>query len=420
MRSFTLTVLVLASACGSTSSSQVDASTPETLDQTAARWNRESADGGQTGVSTTFALQASKIQLSTEAQVALQAPFSITVERVFFVDATVEGTTGLLIIEGSELQVTSGGASNLAVTSLTGTSAGLTFTPKTSLSTNETPLTFPSEWADAKGDFVSGWTLEGSIAASSISGFTRAVLLTTNGAVTLSTPSISFTGASKTVFGFPGVFHAASLNIDDAPVAFSGDFDGGTQMMHVHGGSLAVSGTTVRTSTPVQKTQALIDGGVQLAAEVETRFNSTPVTVVASGKTLVPVIIRETSRVGDAVLSKVEISGTGAAAVSVELANTSLLGSLWKLVGQDAVSTLVLVVPLIALSPALILFDALECLFGTCPRPYPAWLDAGGVERFDLLVQGTLPAGEYDAEVRLTGANHAPQIIPVHFTVTAP
>lgn len=419
MRSFTLTVLVVLSACGSPSS-QVDASTPETLEQTAARWARESADGGDTGISATFALEGSAYQLSTVATVAVEAPFSVTVERVFFVDATVGGNTGLLIIEGSALQVTSGSISGLSITSASGTNTGVTFTPKTSPLTNETTLTFPAEWADAKSDFTSGWNLDGSVGPLSVGGFTRAVLLTPTGAVALPTQSLSFTGASKTVFGFPGVFHAPALSIEGAPVAFSGDFDGGVQMMHVHGGSLALTGSSIATTAPVRETQALVDGGLQLSAEVETRFNSATVTVATNSKTLVPAIVRETSRRGDAVLSKVEISGTGAAAVSVELATTSLLGSLWKLVGQDTVSTLALVVPLIAISPALIIFDALECLFGTCPRPYPAWLDAGGVATFDVLVQGTLPPGEYDAEVHLIGANCPPQIIPLHFTVTAP
>jgi hypothetical protein len=176
----------------------------------------------------------------------------------------------------------------------------------------------------------------------------------------------------------------------------------------------------VKSQGSFQLTQGVTQQGeMLLPADVELAYDTTPVTVKKDQRVLIPVVFREKTLKGDAVLSELQVTGTGKDAVSVPLDHVeTYLESLWATVGQTGIGAPFLAIGLAPLSPFIALGEALGCLFSTCPRAFPIWMETGKVERFHIIVQGKVPPGTYEATVTLVGHNYTSQSIPVHFTVT--
>jgi hypothetical protein len=169
-----------------------------------------------------------------------------------------------------------------------------------------------------------------------------------------------------------------------------------------------------------QLTQAVTqEGTMLLPADVEIAYDTAPVTVKQGQRALIPVVFREKTLKGDAVISELQVTGSGKEAVSVPLDHVdTYLETLWKDVGSTGIEAPFLAIGLAPLSPFIALGDALSCLFSTCPQAYPIWMKAGTTSRFHVIVQGNVPPGTYEATVTLVGRNYTSLQIPVQFTVT--
>jgi hypothetical protein len=176
----------------------------------------------------------------------------------------------------------------------------------------------------------------------------------------------------------------------------------------------------VKSQGSFQLTQGVTQqGAMLLPADVELAYDTTPVTVKKDQRVLIPVVFREKTLQGDAVLSELQVTGTGKDAVSVPLDRVeTYLESLWATVGESGISAPFLAIGLAPLSPFIALGEALGCLFTTCPRAFPIWMETGKVDRFHIIVQGKVAPGTYEATVTLVGHNSTSQTIPVYFTVT--
>jgi hypothetical protein len=177
---------------------------------------------------------------------------------------------------------------------------------------------------------------------------------------------------------------------------------------------------SARSEGSFQLTQAVKqDGILALSPDVELAFDTTPVMVKKGSRALIPVVFREKGLKGDGVLADLQVTGSGKDAVSVPLDHVeSYVEQLWTLVGESGITAPFLAVALAPLTPFIALGEALSCLFSTCPKAYPVWMNASRVDRFHIIVQGKLNPGTYEATVTLTGRNYAPLSIPVQFTVT--
>ena len=192
-------------------------------------------------------------------------------------------------------------------------------------------------------------------------------------------------------------------------------------MVKGHGAEVTLHPGSAKSEGSFQLTQAVKqEGGMALSPDVEIAFDTTPVTVKKGARALIPVVFREKGLKGDAVLADLQVTGSGKEAVSVGLDHVETYarvssGRRWEIRG---IAAPFLAVTLAPLSPFIALGEALSCLFSTCPKPFPVWMNAGKVDRFHVIIQGKVAPGTYEATVTLTGRNYAPLTIPVQFTVT--
>ncbi|CAM3629137.1 hypothetical protein G4177_32150 [Corallococcus sp. ZKHCc1 1396] len=419
----------------------------ESLDTVESRWRRAFKDK-PTGITSTVELSGSSIVLTTKGQAQVDAPgvlvpapaFSSNQRSVFFANAQVGSQTGLLVLEGPQIQFTTGTLGSVDVNSATartqppsgGATPVVALTTQDNVSDASPTATFPEDWggtdkslffADAAVIHASNLTL---------TGFTRGLLITSTGNTPI-TGSVTVSAADRLYWDSKSVIQVATSTVLSPAFALGGEVESGAldspelaassqapSMIKGKQAQVTLSPGKVRSVGSFQLTQGVTQqGGMLQPADVELAYDTTPVTVKKDQRVLIPVVFREKSLKGDAVLSALQVTGSGKDAVSVPLDSVeSYLESLWAKAGQAGIGAPFLAIALAPLSPFIALGEALGCLFSTCPRAFPIWVETGKVERFHIIVQGKVAPGTYEATVTLVGHNYTAQSIPVSFTVT--
>ncbi len=419
----------------------------ESLDSLESRWKRAVKDK-PIGLTSTVDLSGSSIVLTTKGQAQVDAPgvlvpgpaFPNDQRCVFLSNAQVGSQTGLLVLEGPRIEFTSGTLGRVDVSSATARTqppSGST-TPVVELTTQDNTsgsnptATFPDDWSGTdKSLFFSDAAV---IHASNLTltGFTRGLLITSTGNTPI-TGSVTVSSAERLYWDRRSVIQVATSTVHSPEFALGGEVQAGAltspelaassqppSMIKGKQAEVTLRPGSAKSQGSFQLTQGVSQqGAMLLPANVELAYDTTPVTVKKDQRVLIPVVFREKTLEGDAVLSELQVTGTGKDAVSVPLGRVeTYLETLWSTVGQAGISAPFLAIGLAPLSPFIALGEALVCLFSTCPRAFPIWMETGKVERFHIIVQGKLPPGTYEATVTLVGHNYTSQSIPVHFTVT--
>jgi hypothetical protein len=418
----------------------------ESLNSLESRWKGAVASK-PTGVSATLDVTGSSLFLSTEGQAQIDAPAVLTpaplfpkdLRYLFFTNAQVGTETGVLVLEGPKIQLTTGTLGSVDVSGAVahthapdGSPAPtVELTTRDTVSASKPTFTFPADWSNASDAlfFSKAAAIHGSNLT--LSGFTRGVLVTSTGStaitgsVTVASSNLMFWDAESHVdvmastiqspqFALGGAVEAGALTASDLqPLTPPPSMLKGKQAQ------VTLRPGSAKSEGAFQLTQAVTQQGMLLPADVEIAFDALPVTVKKGQRALIPVVFREKGLRGDAVLSDLQVTGSGKDAVSVPLGSVEpFVEKLWKEVGETGIVAPFLAITLMPLTPFIALGDALVCLFTTCPKAYPVWVDAGKVARFHIIIQGTVAPGTYEATVTLTGRNYATLTVPVKFTVT--
>lgn len=428
---------------------QSDAGTPpETLNQRRSRWNAERA-GKPLGVDATFDVSGSPLYLTASGKAQVETPAAVKLgpssqanrRMVFFAEAQVGAQKGLLLLEGDRIQLTSGTLAGVGVqetTSRTHAPDGGPPSPLVALRTVENhdlrkpELTFPEDWAEADSAFFFADAFDAQPSNLTLTGFTRGLLMTAEGNTAI-TGSVTVTSASWMAWDRESLLETQSATVQSPKLAFGGAIEGGAltsaELTPAPPRPVVIKGVEARTTLrpgsaksegSFRLTQALSEQGLLLPAELEIAYDSRPVTVKKDARAVVYVIYREKTLRGDAVLADVQVTGSGKDAVRVPVEQVdTYLGRLWTQVGETGYAAPIFAVPLAILTPWIAIGEWLSCLFTDCPEAYPLWMEAGTVSRFTVVIDGkALPPGSYEAQVTLTGRNHAPFTVPVQFTVT--
>lgn len=419
----------------------------ESLDSVEPRWKRAFRDK-PTGITSSAELSGSSIVLTTSGKAQVDAPgalvpapaFPNNQRCVFFTNAQVGTQTGLLVLEGPRIQFTTGTLGRVDVSSATARTqppSGST-TPVVELTTEDKTsggnptATFPDDWSgtDKSLFFSDGAVIQASNLT--LTGFTRGLLITATGNTPI-TGSVTVSAADRLYWDGQSAIQVETSTVTSPEFALGGEVETGTlsapelsassqppSMLKGTQAEMTLRPGNVKSQGSFQLTQGVSqEGKMLLPADVELAYDTTPVTVKKDQRVLIPVVFREKTLKGDAVLSELQVTGTGKDAVRVPLGQVdSHLESLWDAVLQTGPTAPFLVIALTPLSPFIALGEALGCLFSTCPRAIPIWMEAGTVERFHIIIQGKVPPGTYEATVTLVGHNYATQSIPVRFTVT--
>ncbi|MDY7229502.1 hypothetical protein [Hyalangium rubrum] len=420
----------------------------ESLNQLETRWKRASGTR-TTGVSTTFDLSGKSMYLSTDGQAQVAAPgvllpapiFPNNRRYVFFTDARVGEQTGALVLEGQRIELSSGTLGAVDIQSAIarthkpdGTAASaVELRTRENVTGSDPEFTFPADWSDAgQALFFSD---AAAIQASNVTltGFTRGVLVTPSGNIEI-LGSVTVASASRMYWDTAARIEVQETRVTGPSFALGGVVESGTLAptgispaaslpSMVKGGqaTIALKPGNARSEAAFQLTQAVTEQGMLLPPAPEIAFDpqTGPVTVKTGQRVLIPVVFREKGFQGDAVLADLQVTGSGKDAVSVPLGNVEpFVGRLWKEVADSGLAAPFLAISLAPLTPFLAIGEALTCLFTTCPKAYPNWMDAGEVSRFHIIIQGKISPGTYEANVTLTGRNYEALTIPVQFTVT--
>jgi hypothetical protein len=419
----------------------------ESLDSVEPRWRRAVKDK-PIGLTSTVDLSGSSLVLTTKGQAQVDAPgvlvpapaFPNNQRCVFLSNAQVGSQTGLLVLEGPQIQFTAGTLGRVDVGSATARTqppSGST-TPVVELITQDNTngtkptATFPADWSGTdKSLFFSKAAV---IQASNLTltGFTRGLLITSTGNTPI-TGSVTVSSADRLYWDTKSAIQVATSTVHSPAFALGGEVTAGAltspelsasgqppSMIKGQQAEMTLRPGSAKSQGSFQLTQGVTQQGeMLLPADVELAYDTTPVTVKKDQRALIPVVFREKTLKGDAVLSELQVTGTGKDAVSVPLGRVeTYLETLWTAAGQTGPGAPFLAITLAPLSPFIALGEALACLFSTCPRAFPIWMEAGKVERFHIIVQGKVPPGTYEATVTLVGHNYTAQSIPVQFTVT--
>jgi hypothetical protein len=418
---------------------------PETLDQRRARWMTESA-GRPRGVPATFELSGNPIHISGKGRVQVASGVLATgplfpdgKHYLFFADAQVGAETGLLVLEGQRIQIAGGTLGQVeigAVTTRTHLEDG-TASPAVELSTayvtggTKPQVTFPEDWSDAKSALFFSDAASVSPGNLLLSGFSRGVLITATGNTALP-GSVTITSASQMYWDDASRIEVTSSTLEYGGFALGGKVSEGSLASPALAAApplpsavmgleakITVQPGTVRSADTFRLTQAVTEPGLLIPAELEVSYDATPLTLKKNQRGLVPVIFREKTLRGQAVLSDLQVTGSGKEAVRVALGEVeTTVEQLWDTVGEAGIAAPFLAVPLAIATPFIALGEWLSCVFSTCPQAFPVWMETGTVSRFHIIVQGELPPGSYEADVTLTGRNYAAFTVPVRFTIT--
>ncbi|MET0405751.1 MAG: hypothetical protein ABW123_25245 [Cystobacter sp.] len=440
---FVSSVVLLAgqSACGRSTEAVEDGLSPDQLQR---KWKAEQ-QGQTVGHTASFDVSGSPLVLTASGTTHLTVPTTLVVGAlfpknkpyVFFVDAVVGAQTGLLVLEGERLSLTAGTLGQveleevLARTHLADGRAApaVVLTARKEFGVTDPTVTFPEDWSEADSALFFADPVALRPNGMTLTGFTRGVLVTASGATALS-GSVTVTSATRMYWDAASRFESQTSLVDAPRFALGGALTGGSlestgPSASPPPGGLMGEGARVllepgraRSEGAFQLTQAMADAGPLVPAEVQVAFDPKPLTVKPSGRGLVTVVYREKTMRGDAVLADIQVTGSGRDAVRIALDQPeSIVRELWDAVLETGYVSPIFAAPVLVASPFIALGESLSCLFSTCPEAYSAWMRAGTVARFHIIVQGSLPPGPYSVDVTLTGRNHPAVTIPVQFTI---
>ncbi len=414
------------------------------------QWEAEAAAHGAFGSEASFALEGADLHVTGQGLVvAAGQSFSAIVlqqgtglDYLFLPDATVGAETGTLILQGPRIAVSGATLSApLAVRTLSTAAAPALVVSAAPALVSGAGLTLdlPDDWADAEAAAQTLSTAALSLSGTTLSGYTRAVLLTTSGEIALSGPIVvESAGAVQTRAASSGGEHALLLEADTFSVAgekigLAGDFTAGDlivdgvalasapKVVLVRGGPVLVGAGGVF-ADDVLVTQALDDEGPLLSASLEAKAATAYVQVDENDMVYLHAAVREAGFEHDALFAGIEVEGcVGVETVQVVVDQNlpSFVGLIFDVIAASGWAAPIVALASIALLPGAILVDAfasflegLFCIFG-CPEPppppepYPAWLEPGEARAIELVVNGDLPPGDYPTRIRLLGKNHA-------------
>ncbi|WP_224370661.1 hypothetical protein [Hyalangium versicolor] len=420
----------------------------ESLDSLESRW-RQAVRDKPTGVTTSVSITGPSLYLTaTGGQAQVSAPGTLVPAPllpknprcIYFADAQVGTEVGFLVLEGARIEISSGTLGTVDVASAKAstqapsgsTSPVVELTTEDRMTGLDPSITLPSDWSDAQASlsYSDGVLIHASNVT--LTGFTRGVFVTSTGSTPL-TGSVSLASATKMYWDSDSRIQVASSTVHSPSFALGGEVQTGAftstdlqalsaqpSMITGRQGEMTLRPGSANSEGSFQLTQAVMqDESMLIQPELELAFDTKDVTVKQSQRTLIPVVYREKGLKGDAVLSALQVTGSGKEAVSVALDDApTYLGQLWATVEDSGIIAPFLAIGLAPLSPFIAIGEAIVCLFSTCPEAYPVWVKAGTVSRFHVIVQGKVPPGTYEATVTLVGRNYVPQTIPVRFTVT--
>lgn len=396
-------------------------------------WKTQAKAHGPTGLAAEMSLQSDDFVVVGMGQVPMmETPFQIQPSEthsragpVAFFVGTVLGTgSGLIVLEGAQLNLTSGHLAKLPVERVQATEGDVLLSLHDADVTDRPHVSFPP----THSELDSAWFFSDHVPIQGrdlVVEEAKSALLIDQGNVTPLTFPIRF-DADHLALDRDGHIRTTSVTFQSPSFAYGGKTDGGSVELEgradimapagVFGkaGDLRVTPDGVTSTGPFRLTQALTEEGYALAASVELRPHQERVTVDAGNISWVRVDYREKSYTGAAVLQNITIDGPAAALVRVPLDHPPwIVEELWESVGDAGWSAPFWALPVAIASPWLLLGEALlkgfDCVFNDCPadHPYPRWIEPGQVGRFYYQVNAVDAApGSYPGTITILGENH--------------
>lgn len=328
-------------------------------------------------------------------------------EPLLYVDGTTlaDGRTGLVVVQGEQLTVEDGTLQGVPVERVNA-SGGVTLTSPVDQGPGQPTVEEVPGWeaADDGLFFAEEWsaTPDGLL----VDNLTRAALVSEGETEELSGPihldggqiyadeQVVIETAELTTradrFRVAGDVTQGHAGIQGGPSAQAPDVVAGSaEQVTIRPGSFQASGELHITQ--------ILDGDTPLVdAELELYADEDHVRLSEEPEELVPIWYREHGYEGDALVQDVEVEGAPEGLATVPLEEPSLLDELGL-----TVPAALLVAPAM---PFLALAESFSDLFEEDPTPLPAWIDAGEVSSFSLVLDASdVEPGTYDVEITLSG-----------------
>lgn len=405
-------------------------------------WEADREAHPETGLAGTFELGGRPLHVTGNLSSSrLGAPVDLAVEPLFPSDdpltylrnATVEPVgSGLVVVQGADVRVRSGALVDLEVDRATA-NGSVRLDPVVVSGADEPDkpnATFPPTWDNANESFFFTEFVDVAGDAVQLIGFQRAVLIRDDGFEDLAgTFTVDFDGLW---WDRASHVNASRVTLRGEPLSAGGNVSSGSatagdvatdraRAVFAHGGRVDVTGTRVASNGTLRITQVLDPDRPVIDARVEVAPEEDRVTVDEGNETWTKVHFREATFEGDAVLEEIEITGDGAAMVTVPLQRPpGPIDELWDLVNGSGPAAPWVALGAALASPFIALAEFLRCLLSGCPEkhPYPTWMDAGTLDAFYYRINGSMAPGTYDATIHIRGQNHDTVEIPVTIRVS--
>lgn len=406
---------IIEEGCGTESAAPADVAATEE------RWRQEAPALEERSGAATIAVQYDDAVFGLDSAPvrargvrAFAVPGAPTGDDILFIDgAETESGRGLLLVEGTRIEATVLLMEGAGVRADASAVEGYVAVTLVGVPLEDFDLEAPPSWQDAESVAFFGLQEYPSAGALELVSFTRASLLTDGGATIDLDAPIFVDGYDRLMVSgrFDGLtLEAAEVEVESGAWAFSATgagggvtFDDDTQVtmpeLLAGLGALIIRPDSV-VADDVRVTQMIVAGQPQLPATLEVAFGEARTRHGVSWH-YVPALAREPAGMGDALVTDVQIAGCAADNLRLPL---SLPPRIDAVASEDAAPQSI---PQ-ALTEAIASFlSGLSCALNSCPRPapLPAWLGAGDVVPFELLLYGEgLEAGRrYPTAITLEG-----------------
>ena len=430
-------------------------STAVSVPSTAADWRADAPSFTTRGRPAVVDLRGDPLVVTGEslaATASIAAPYVLEVhaagpaalQSLYVEDAVVEGVgTGTLVLVGAALAVTEGAWTSAALSSAETAADGVRLEPAAD-GAGALALTLTAPFADAQAAAGDTTRIDDVTAPLTIA-FDRGVLVTAGGEVAVTSPAritaataLRVPRSADALGAALRVRTTAAVSVTASAVALGGDVDGGSVTIDgvamtprptsVFLGAATVALSPAVATTSARLTQAISDEQLLVPATVEVALGETFVHLGQNGRRRIDGVVRETTALGDAVLDAITVEGCGAGIVQDVIVEGVGFVELYVLVMQRTIAldpigftapfVVLAFAPLIGVAVFADLIGSFLCsLFGcssaTPPRPYPAWLGAGNVAEFHLLLHAEAEPGDYPTRIRFAGKNHEDVVVDV-------
>lgn len=406
-------------------------------------WRLERPPLTQIGQAATFQFNANPWHLMGEMDISvLPAPFTFLPiadgdagSWMFFRDTRVPGhPAGILVVQGASIEMEAGSLAGLRVDAAHGGPA-VQFEPVPTVPRPQpTSIDLPGPFDGAERAFRRAEFVAAPLSGVRLAGYERALLWTPDQATEFD---------DVPVFSAAGWRWIEGSRLQPGPGAYEGSTDrfalGGALRGQVDiegAGSIpdpaVVTGNiaTIRmeparvwTEQPFRLTQVVRSDRPLVQAEMQVDPVE-PLLVLSKGQTgWASVNFRERGYRGDAVLSDVQVTGSGSGQVQIPAVSNWQEERLWREVEQTTPSAPWMApfarVPLRLPSPYVPVAEPAQCTFGECPQghPFPVWMPAGEVGVFYVRVSAGQTTGDFDVTLWLNGHNFERETFTFQFKV---